>query len=150
MTTTIIKPQDSRWREATGKNIARACRSRACTALLAQHSQASRSLLVAAALRQALDAGELCVFYGRAMELRSTERWRGVTLRLAKSIYADEAGIVFERSIRRRGLTKRTDDFYITTAILPLPADQTTWPEVIPGAVYNQATVHRLAELFQL
>ncbi len=150
-TRTTINPQGRIWRETTSRHIRGVCRSMPFRQILARHADLppeSRSLLVAAALQRALDAGELCAIYGYALDLHAPARWRGVTVRLAHGIYADAAGVVFEREIRRRGLTVRPADVFITAQITPLPTDQAAWAEAIPGAIYDQATVDQLGALF--
>jgi hypothetical protein len=143
-----INLADQSWRRAASRRIQQICAAPACLGLLDALGcdQVSGSLMIVDALRIAFRHGELYGVTGFPLSPPfSSIRWLNAVLRIGPNVYADAAGIGSDRQVKNRWL--RHTPLTITVAIAPAPLRE-AWAEQLPGVVYDQATVERLAELF--
>lgn len=136
-------------RRQLGQKIAAVCRSNPFYTILSAWGCGALDggcLMVAEALRQALDTGQVWGLYGYPLSPpRATTTWQHAVLRLAPDTYADGDGISGERALRRRWMR---DELTIITRIDPLPARE-TWPAQFPETPADVATIGHLAELLR-
>lgn len=135
-------------RKRLGRKIAAACRSAEITVLLAPWSCGPLdrgSLMIAEALRQALDAGDVCGLHGFALSpLGAPTIFRQAVLRLCPDVYADASGVLASKGLHKRWLRAGV----IITAITPLPPAD-TWPTTLPEFPADTATIGQMAALLQ-
>jgi len=136
-------------RRQLGRKIAAVCRSNPFYDVLSLWGCGALDggcLMVAEALRQALNTGEVWGLYGYPLSPpRAATVWQHAVLRLAPNSYVDGDGISGERALRRRWLAH---EMTIITDLTPLPP-MSNWPGLFPDTPFDQSTSVQLADLFR-